>query len=45
MDIIHKNKKWSCHDGKSTTGDMLIGMKKSLNNHVWMLRAYLTKES
>ena len=25
------------------TGDMLIGMKKSLNNHVWMLRAYLTK--
>lgn len=23
------------------TGDMLIGMKKSLNNHVWMLRAYL----
>ena len=23
------------------TGDMLIGMKKSLNTHVWMLRAYL----
>lgn len=25
------------------TGDMLVGMKKSLNKHTWMLRAYLGK--
>lgn len=25
------------------TGDMLIGMKKSLNKHAWMLNAYLGK--
>lgn len=25
------------------TADMLIGMKKSLNKHVWMLNAYLQK--
>lgn len=25
------------------TGELLIGMKKSLNKNVWMLRAYLGK--
>ncbi|WP_419882032.1 Dps family protein [Peribacillus sp. B-H-3] len=28
-------------DDDQVTGDMLIGMKKSLNKHAWMLRAYL----
>lgn len=25
------------------TGELLIGMKKSINKNVWMLRAYLGK--